>query len=58
MEDILYVRIKDLEKQLQLKNAEMEQLETAIQETGLKRVRSYWDPRLVEEVKWNFICIL
>jgi len=38
---ILNVRIKDLEIQLQLKDAEVEQLETAIQEKGLKRVRCY-----------------
>jgi len=32
---ILYVRIKDLEKQLQLKDVEMEQLETALQGKGV-----------------------
>jgi len=41
LEALLKVRIKDLEIQLQLKDAEVEQLETAIQEKGLKRVRSY-----------------
>jgi len=41
LEAILNVRIKDFEIQLQLKNAEVEQLETAIQEKGLKRVRCY-----------------
>jgi len=41
LEAILYVCIKDLEIQLQLKNAEVEQLETAIQEKGLKRVLCY-----------------
>jgi hypothetical protein len=41
LEAILYVRNKDLEMQLQLKDAEVEQLETAIQEKGLKRVRCY-----------------
>jgi len=40
-EGILNVRIKELEKQLQLKDAEVEQMETAIQEKGLKRVRCY-----------------
>ena len=39
LEDILYVCIKDLEIQLQLKDAEVEQLERAVQEKGLKRVR-------------------
>ena len=51
LEALLKVRIKDLEIQLQLKDAEVEQLETAIQEKGLKRVRSYQDPRIVEEGK-------
>jgi len=51
LEESLYVRIKDLEKQLQLKDVDMEQLQSAIQEKGFKRVRSYQDPRLVEEVK-------
>ena len=41
LEAILNVRIKDLEIQLQLKDAEVEQLETAVQEKGLKRVRCY-----------------
>ena len=41
LEAILIVCIKDLEIQLQLKVAEVEQLETAIQEKGLKRVRCY-----------------
>jgi len=41
LEAILNVRIKDLEIQLQLKDAEVEQFETAIQEKGLKRVRCY-----------------
>ena len=41
LEAILNVRIKDLEIQLQLKDAEVEQLETAIQEKWLKRVRCY-----------------
>jgi len=41
LEAILNVRIKDLEIQLQLKDAEVEQLDTAIQEKGLKRVRCY-----------------
>jgi len=40
-EGILNVRIKDLEIQLQLKNAEVEKFETPIQEKGLKRVRCY-----------------
>jgi len=35
MEAILYVSIKDLEIQLQLKNAEVEQLETTQQERSL-----------------------
>ena len=34
LEAILNVRIKDLEIQLQLKDAEVEQLETAIQENA------------------------
>jgi len=41
LEAILNVRIKVFEIQLQLKDAEVEQLETAIQEKGLKRVRCY-----------------
>ena len=41
LEGILHVRIKELEIKLQLKDAEVEQLETAIQEKGLKRVRYY-----------------
>jgi len=41
LEAILNLRIKDVEIQLQLENAEVEQLETAIQEKGLKRVRCY-----------------
>jgi len=41
LEAILYVCIKELEIQLQLKNAEVEQLETAIQEKGLNRVLCY-----------------
>jgi len=41
LEAILNVRIKDLEIQLQLKDPEVEQLETAIQEEVLKRVRCY-----------------
>ena len=41
LEAILNVRIKDLEIQLQLRNAEVEQLETAIQGKGLKSVRCY-----------------
>jgi len=40
-EGILNVRINELEIQLQFKDAEVEQLETAIQEKGLKRVRCY-----------------
>jgi len=40
-EGILNVHIKELEIQLQLKDAKVEQLETAIQEKGLKRVRCY-----------------
>ena len=39
LEAILNIRIKDVEIQLQLENAEVEQLETAIQGKGLKRVR-------------------
>jgi len=39
LEANLNVRIKELETQLQLKDAEVEQLETAIQEKGLKRFR-------------------
>ena len=39
--EAINVRIKELEIQLQLKNAEVEQLETAFQEKGLKRVRCY-----------------
>ena len=39
--EAINVRIKELEIQLQLKNAEVEQFETAIQEKGLKRVRCY-----------------
>jgi len=35
---ILYVCIKDLDIQQQLKDAEVEQLETALQEKGFKRV--------------------
>jgi len=35
MEGVLYVNIKDLEIQLQLKDAEVEQLETAQEEMGL-----------------------
>ena len=57
-EAILNVRIKDLEIQRQLKDAEVEQLETAIQEKGLKRVRCYQDPRIVEEVKRSLICFM
>jgi len=41
LEGILQVRIKELEIKLQLKDAEVEQLETAIQEKRLKRVRCY-----------------
>jgi len=41
LEAILNIRIKDVEIQLHLENAEVEQLETAIQEKGLKRVRCY-----------------
>jgi len=41
-EGILNVRIKDLGIRLQLKDAEVEQLETAIQEKGMKHVRCYW----------------
>ena len=41
MDAILYVCIKDLEIQLQLKNAKVEQLETALQEKVLKRVLCY-----------------
>jgi len=41
LEDILYVFIKDLEIQLQLKDAEVEHLETALQEKGLKRFLGY-----------------
>jgi len=41
LEAILNVRIKDLDIQLQLKDAEVEQLETAVEEKGLKRVRCY-----------------
>jgi len=41
LEAILHVHIKDHEKQLQLKDAEMEQLETALQEKGFKRVHCY-----------------
>jgi len=41
LEGILHVRIKELEIKRQLKNAEVEQFETAIQEKGLKRVRCY-----------------
>jgi len=41
LEAILNVLIKKLEIQLQLKNAEVEQLETAIQEKVFKRVRCY-----------------
>jgi len=41
LEAILNVLIKDLEIQLQLKDAELEQLETANQEKGMKRVRCY-----------------
>ena len=58
LEAILNVRIKDLEIQLQLKDAEVEQLETAIQEKGLKRVRCYQDPRIVEEVKRSLSCFV
>jgi len=42
--------------QLQLKDAEVEQLETAILEKGFKRVRCFSDPRIVEEVKRSLIC--
>jgi len=41
LEAILYVCIKDLEIQLQLKDAEVEQLQTALQVKGLKRVLCY-----------------
>jgi len=41
LEAILNVRIKGLEIQRQLKDAEVEQLETAVQEKELKRVRCY-----------------
>jgi len=41
LEDILYVCIKDLELQLQLKDAEVEHLETELQEKGLKRFLYY-----------------
>jgi len=41
LEAFLYVRIKDIEKRLQLMDAEMEQLETALQEKGFKRVLCY-----------------
>ena len=51
LEAILNVRIKGLEIQRQLKDAEVEQLETAVQEKELKRVRCYQDPRIDEEVK-------
>jgi len=39
--EAINVRIKELEIQLQLKDSEVEQFETAIQEKGLKRVRCY-----------------
>ena len=35
----------------ELKDAEVEQLENAIEEKALKRIRCYQDPRIVEEVK-------
>jgi len=41
LEAIVYVRIKDLEIQLHLKDAEMEQLETALQDKGFKHVPCY-----------------
>ena len=41
LEAILYVCVKDLEIQLQLKYAEVEQLETALQEKGFKLVLCY-----------------
>jgi len=41
LEAILYVCIKDIEIQLQLKDAEVEHLETALQEKVLKRVLCY-----------------
>jgi len=41
LEANLYVRIKELEKQLQLKDADVEQFKTALQEKGFKRVRYY-----------------
>jgi len=58
LEAILNVRIKDLEIQLHLKDAEVEQLETAIQEKGMKRVRCYLDPRIAEEVKRILSCFV
>ena len=58
LEAILYVRIKDLEIQLSLKDVEVEQLEPAIQEKGLKRFRCYQDPRIVEEVKTSLSCFV
>ena len=58
LEANLNVRIKELEIQLQLKFAEVEQLETAIQEKGSKRVRCYQDPRIVEEVKRSLSCFV
>ena len=57
LEAILYVCIKDLEIQMQLNYAVVEQLETALQEKGLKRVLCYQDPRIVEEVKRSLICL-
>ena len=58
MEAILNVRIKELEIQLQLKDAEVEQLENAIQEKALKRVCCYKDPRIVEELKRSLSCFV
>ena len=58
LEAILYVCIKDLEIQMQLNYAVVEQLETALQEKGLKRVLCYQDTRIVEEVKRSLICFM
>ena len=58
LEAILNVLIKYLEIQLQLQDAKMEELETAIQEKGLQRVRCYQDPRIVEQVKRSLSCFI
>jgi len=57
-EAILYVRIKELEKELQLKFAEVEQLQFALQEKEFQRLNFYLDPRVVEEEERSLSCFM